>query len=45
MNFTWHNDCLQMCRLNRGQPPKAAYVQQLVQAWRELHRRRKATSG
>jgi len=36
-----YNACLQMCPLNRGQPPRAAYPQQLVQAWKELDRRRK----
>ena len=30
---------LQMCQLNQGRPPSAAFVQQLVQAWRELVRR------
>ena len=44
---SWYNDCLHMCQLDsRGQPPKAAYVQQLVQAWKEIDRRRKlANSG
>jgi hypothetical protein len=38
----WFNDCLHMCQLDsRGHPPKASYPQQLVQAWRELDRRRK----
>jgi len=36
-----YNACLQICQLNRGQPPGAAYPQQLVQAWKELDRRRK----
>ena len=31
---------LQMCQLDRGVPPRAAFIQQLVQAWRELNRRR-----
>lgn len=30
---------LHMCRLTNGVPPRAAFVQQLVQAWRELGRR------
>jgi hypothetical protein len=30
-----------MCKLHRGQPPRGAYPQQLVQAWKELDRRRK----
>ena len=29
-----------MCRLDR-EPPHASYMQQLVQTWRELERRRK----
>jgi hypothetical protein len=33
---------LQTCRLNHGLPPRAPFIQQLVQAWRELVRRRKA---
>jgi hypothetical protein len=38
-----YNNCLYMCQLNSGQPPRAAYPQQLVQAWKELDRRRKLT--
>ena len=30
------------CRLEHGIPPRAAFIQQLVQAWRELVRRQKA---
>ena len=33
---------LYMCQLNRGVPSRAAFVQQLVQEWREMDRRRKA---
>lgn len=33
---------LHMCRLANGIPPRAAFIQQLVQAWRELVRRQKA---
>jgi len=36
---SWYEACLQMCRLDRGRPPRATYVQQLVQGWRELQRR------
>jgi hypothetical protein len=32
----------QTCRLNHGAPPRASFSQQLVQAWRELVRSRKA---
>jgi hypothetical protein len=32
---------LHMCRLANGIPPRAAFIQQLVQAWRELVRRQK----
>jgi len=33
---------LQMCQLDPGKrPPSASFVQQLVQAWRELVRRRR----
>jgi hypothetical protein len=33
---------LHMCRLAIGIPPRAAFIQQLVQGWRELVRRQKA---
>jgi hypothetical protein len=33
---------LLMCRMDRSGPPSAAYIQQLVQAWRELNRRKDA---
>ena len=33
---------LHMCQLNRGTPPRAAFIQQLVAAWKELQRRQKA---
>jgi len=32
---------IHMCQLNRGEPPSAGFVQQLVQAWKEMRRRRK----
>ena len=31
-----------MCELNHGVPPRAAFIQQLVAAWKDLQRRRKA---
>lgn len=33
---------LQMCQLDRGVPPRAAFIQQLVASWKEMQRRRKA---
>ena len=30
-----------MSRIDRGETPRAAFVQQLVQAWREMDRRRR----
>jgi hypothetical protein len=35
----FYNSCLHMCQLNYAHPPSATYVQQLVQAWRELVKR------
>lgn len=32
---------LKMCRLDRGQAPRANFVQGVVTAWRELRRREK----
>ena len=32
---------LHMCQLTHGEPPRACFVQRLVQTWRELERRRK----
>jgi hypothetical protein len=37
-----YNAALFMCELNNGLPPRAAFIQQLVAAWKELQRRRKA---
>jgi hypothetical protein len=34
-----------MCQLNRGQPPRAAFIQQLVQGWKELDRRHKLSEA
>jgi hypothetical protein len=28
-----------LCQMARGKPPRAPYIQQLVQAWRELTKR------
>lgn len=36
----WYDAALKMCRVNEeGMGLRASYVQQLVQAWRELRRR------
>lgn len=34
---------LEMCQFSRGKPPRAPFIQQLVQAWKEMQRRRKAS--
>jgi len=36
----FYNAALEVCRLDRGEPPPAAFIQQLVAAWKELQRRR-----
>ena len=33
---------LSVCRLAHGEPPRAAFIQQLVAAWKELQKRQKA---
>jgi len=38
----YYEDALYMCRLDQGVPPRAAFIQQLVAAWKELQRRRKS---
>lgn len=35
----FYNSSLHMCMLSRNQPPRASFVQQLVQAWKEMIRR------
>ena len=37
----FYQACIDMCQLNRGVAPRASFVQQLVQAWKEMERRRK----
>ena len=37
-----YNAALEMCRLDRGVPPRAAFIQQLVASWKELQRHQKA---
>ena len=36
-----YDAALDMCRLDRGIPPRAAFIQQLVGFWKESQRRRK----
>jgi hypothetical protein len=35
----WYQSAYDLCRLEEGRTPKAAFIQQLVQAWKELRRR------
>ena len=35
----FYNSSLHLCMLNRDQPPRAPFVQQLVQAWKEMTKR------
>jgi hypothetical protein len=37
----YYEDALHMCRLDHGEPPRAAFIQQLVASWKELQRRQK----
>ena len=37
-----YDAALEMCRQDRGVPPRAAFIQQLVASWKELQRRQKA---
>ena len=41
----FYNSSLHMCMLNRNQPPRASFVQQLVQAWKEMIRRTQVSTG
>jgi hypothetical protein len=41
----FYESCLGMCRIDQvGRPPAASFVQQLVQAWKELVRRTRVGS-
>ena len=41
----FYESCLTMCRVDQlGRPPAASFVQQLVQAWKELVRRTRVGS-
>jgi hypothetical protein len=35
----FYEACWHMCRLEQGCPPRAPFIQQLVQAWKEMQRR------
>jgi hypothetical protein len=36
----FYDDALNKCRLDRGVPPRARFIQQLVAAWKEIQRRK-----
>ena len=38
----FYEAALEMCRLDQGAPPRAAFIQQLVAAWKAMQRRHKA---
>ena len=40
----FYNASMELCRLNRGEPPRAAFIQQLVAAWKAMQRGRKAAT-
>jgi hypothetical protein len=41
----FYNSTLHMCMLTREKPPRAPYLQQLVQAWKEMAQRGQITAG
>jgi hypothetical protein len=41
----FYDAAIRMCQLNRGVPPSAGFIQQLVQAWKEMQRRREAAAN
>jgi hypothetical protein len=41
----FYNSSLQMCLLTREKLPRAPYLQQLVQAWKEMAQRERASVG
>ena len=41
----FYNSSLHMCMLTQEKPPRAPYLQQLVQAWKEMARREQAFAG
>ncbi len=34
-----YDTALEMCRLDNGFPPRAAFIQQLIASWKEIQRR------
>jgi len=38
--WNFYHACWSMCKPDRREPPSASFVQQLVQAWKELAKRR-----
>ena len=41
----FYNSSLQMCLLTQEKPPRAPYLQQLVQAWKEMAQRERVSAG
>src|SRR3954468_18803155 len=41
----FYNSTLHMCMLTREKPPRAPYLQQLVQAWKEMAQQGQITAG
>src|SRR5947209_6455782 len=41
----FYNSSLHMCMLTREKPPRAPYLQQLVQAWKEMAQREQTSAG
>jgi len=37
-----YDAALEICRLDKGVPPRAAFIQQLVASWKEMQRRQRA---
>jgi hypothetical protein len=41
----FYNSSLHMCMLTQEKPPRAPYLQQLVQAWKEMAQREQISAG
>src|SRR3954468_8391387 len=41
----FYNSSLHMCMLTHEKPPRAPYLQQLVQAWKEMAQREQTSAG
>src|SRR3954451_24583673 len=41
----FYNSSLHMCMLHQDKPPRAPYMQQLVQAWKEMAKREQISAG